>query len=147
MADETVIGQTPVQTQTEVQPTGTTPTTPPINGAETVEQLQNRLAIAERERNEAAASLLAANRAVEAGRKFEKFEEFQSDVMGKLAELPELKSKVTNLERENNDLKTILSGKAAVTPSTTSVPAPIVPPAVATAETERINQMFGTKLT
>ncbi len=98
----------------------TPPGTAPLETeGESAEVLKAKLVIAEKERDDAKAGELRANRAVEAGKKFEKFEDFQNATLG---DIGTLKSDIANIKKENEELKTIISQKAAVTPNYNTVP-------------------------
>lgn len=94
-------------------------TTPLETAVENVEVLKAKLLLAESERDTAKAEALRANRAVEAGKKFEKFEEFQSAVLG---DITSLKTELGSKTQEIEDLKKIISTNAAVTPNYSTVP-------------------------
>lgn len=136
-------------------PTGTAPLTTdgngsqgipasvPPQGTETVEELRARLVQAERERDEARQAELRANRAVEAGKKFEKFEDFQKVVFTKIEGL---ETSQAAKDKEIEDLKSILAQRSSVTPNYSATPSTVTPPSQPTEEVNRLNSMFGTKL-
>jgi len=114
---------------------------------ENVELLQAKLLVMQQERDEsilrakeAEESLLKANRAVEAGRKFEKFEDFQKDVLTKI---DILEKGHQEKDKEIEDLKKILSHKSSVTPNISSSPSSEPEKQQTTDEELRINKMFG----
>ena len=94
-------------------------------------------------RDEARTAELRANRAVEAGKKFEKFEDFQASVM---SEINSLKSSEAAKAKEIEDLKSILANRSAITPNYGSAPAVTTPPKNPSEDIQRLNNMFGTKL-
>lgn len=120
--------------------------TPPavVEKPETVEELQAKLVIAQQEKEKAEAATLLANRNIELGRKFEKFEDFKVEVLGGIKDLND---KLTAKQKEIEDLKGIISNNNAVTPNISSAPntppAPTVTPA---ADVAQINNIFGTKI-
>ena len=126
-------------------PSGETPvTTPVVPVVETVEELKAKLVIAEQEKKAAEDAALLANRNIEIGRKFEKFEDFKTEVLGGIKDLGD---KLTAKEKEIEDLKSIISNKSAYTPNVSSTPnTPPAPTEVVTAELEKINSIFGTKV-
>lgn len=139
---ENPFGTTPVQTAGDGQTGGTTPAAP--QATETVEELRVKLADAERKRADAEQSALSANRAVEAGRKFEKFEGFATDVETKLNYLKEQ----GDLNKQTiEDLKSIISQKAAVTPNFSSSPSTPAPVVNTSEEELRTRNMFGLPIT
>lgn len=135
-------GTTPVQTPGADQPGNPqAPSTPQV--PETLEEAIAIIAKVTTERDEAQDSALKANRAVEFGRKFEKFEDFQKTIVDGIASV---QSDIKDVRKENEDLKAIISGKVAITPNTTTTPAaPTVTPIV-TDEESRVKTMFGLPL-
>ena len=118
--------------------------TPPVTKEKTLEEVLEENKVLARERDEAVESALKANRAVEAGRKFEKFEDFQNSVLG---EIDSLKKNQESKDKEIEDLKKIISNKSAITPNTSSAPASPEEVKKTTEEELRVKSMFGLPVT
>ncbi len=130
----------------EITPSGTPPLTTEgaqVPATETAEVLKARLVIAEQERDTFKAEALRANRAVEAGKKFEKFEEFQTHVMTQLDTLSKAQPDFTPLKKEIEDLKTIITNQGSITPNYGSVPSTPEEIQKTTEEENRTRQILG----